>query len=146
MLGRRLTVRDKKFALGILAGKSAAMAYRDAGYTSQHPDVMGSRKLVQGGIRLYLRACASINGFGDEEIAQVVAQSLRDAMDAMKVVQYKGTVVELGPDHMVRLKAIDLWCRIMGVYGSGRRGRAEPQGATIVFEPPAPALDRVAAD
>src|SRR4051812_13993351 len=68
LLGRRLTDRDRKFAMGILSGKSAAMAYRDAGYKSQHSDVMGSRKLSSGGIAQYLRACARLGGYSDEHV------------------------------------------------------------------------------
>lgn len=112
-LAQRLSVRDRLFVRGILEGKSASQAYREAGYNSKHPDVMGSRKLHQGCVSRYLLACARAGGYGTEELIELAATTIAGAMRARRVAEFKGQPVDLGPDYMAQLKAIDFWMRLV---------------------------------
>lgn len=60
-----LNARQRKFVLGLVAGKSQSQAYRDAGYASSTPDVNASRLLRNARVRAAFLELAEVTQHGE---------------------------------------------------------------------------------
>jgi hypothetical protein len=106
-----LTVRQRRFAAGLLDRKSQRQAAIDAGVSPGGADAYAQRTLNDLHFRGELREILNRAGLSLEEIARALGQSLQ----ATKVVAYAtkdGQITDVleKPDHAVRQRAVrDAW-------------------------------------
>ena len=106
----QVRLRAKKIAAGLLMGKTAGQAIRDAGYAesvANKPGEILANPLIKRTYEEILDAA----GATDEAVAKVVA----DAMRARRKEQW-GRKIEDVDDHPVRLKAVEQVHRVRGRF------------------------------
>ena len=118
-----LKLRGAKIAQGILQGKTQGQAVRDAGYTeisSHDPSRILNSPVIKKGYLEILEAAGA-----DEE---KTARTINQALDAVKL-DNKGAEV---PDHLVRLRAVDLIHRLRGSYQDKLEVDAKPPLTVVI--------------
>jgi phage terminase small subunit len=99
-----LNTRQRKFVLGLVAGKSQAQAYRDAGYASSTPEVNASRLLRNAKVRSAFQELAVATQHG----------AIADAVERQAF--WTSVMRDRGADMRDRLKASELLGRAGGDF------------------------------
>ena len=99
-----LNTRQRKFVLGVAAGKSQAQAYRDAGYASRNPEVNASRLLRNASVRSALHHLAAVTQSG----------AIADAVERQEF--WTSVMRDRSADMRDRLKASELLGRAGGDF------------------------------
>jgi len=102
---QRLTVRERKFIMGLADGKSQTQAAKDAGYSKKTAYSIASEKLKKPDIQQSLQALMETRGLSDDRLLSVV----EDGLQAQKAIgylhQYKkgedGRVEGVKPDEVM---------------------------------------------
>lgn len=112
----KLTVKQRKFVQGIVAGKPQYKAYEDAGYKTSSDlvaRVESTNQLAKPNVQKALQeALAKYNLTTDR-----LVKPISDAIDADKVVivgQGDDAFADVQPDHAIRLKAAAMGLRLTG--------------------------------
>jgi len=99
-----LNTRQRHFVLGLVAGKSQAQAYRDAGYASSTPEVNASRLLRNAKVRAAFRQVAEVTQGG----------AIADAVERQAF--WTSVMRDRNADMRDRLKASELLGRAGGDF------------------------------
>jgi len=130
----KLTEREGILWDALLAGKSLRDAAREAGYSEE---CLGqSRWRTLQGIKATMHEILARHGL----TAVVFALKLKELIDAKdkKFFSYKGRIfaTRVVPAYRIRLSAIDIWARILGLYEHPEPVQSGRCAITVVHNPP----------
>lgn len=110
-LGERLTMRERRLAMGLMEGKTQVQAIKDAGYPeTKH----GWRQtaydvLKKPHVADYMRALMDAAGLSDMDLVE----KAKELMNATRTeLDRNGDIREMGPDGMTQFKALELAFRV----------------------------------
>lgn len=102
---KELTVRQKKFVVGVASGLQLRTAAEGAGY--RHPNVAGCKLMKRPAVKKALAEILEECGLSDAYIAGKV----REFCEAEKEGE-----AGVSPDYPVQLRGVDILCRLKGLF------------------------------
>lgn len=137
---RPLTMREERFAQGLLEGKTQTQAIIDAGYNSARPEVLGSQKMASVSFRNRLIERAHARGIG----VDFALDKLTGLIDQEQLVLggREKDVEHWVPDGATRAKGTDMLLKALGAYPDPRADVNVNAAVTVVLR----SADSLAAD
>lgn len=126
-----LTMREQRFAQGLVEGKTQTQAALDAGWAPSHAAQTASEKMRDLTFRQKLQAHALAQGIGIE----YALKKLDQLMNAKAVAlggKDKDQVIELGWDGATQAKGTDMFLKVMGAYPDPRLEVNANIAATVI--------------
>jgi hypothetical protein len=126
-----LSMREERFAQGLLEGKTQEQAAIDAGYSPASARTLASAKMRDLSFRDRLREHALAQGIGIE----YALKKLDHLMNARAVAlggKDKDLVIELGDDGATQAKGTDMFLKVMGAYPDPRLEANVNVAATVI--------------
>ena len=129
-----LSVRERKFALGLIEGKSQHQAALDAGVPRAGADSWASRTRRDPRFQESLHNLLEQAGLGEQQLVQALAK-LVNATKVVGIARLDGKITDRleVPDYAVQLRAAELGFRLWGRLGPQKGKQAAGGGGGIVF-------------
>lgn len=120
-MARDLTIKQQRFVAEYIDqdgnGTQAALRAYDTDDATV-ANAIAVENLRKPSIQAALQAALEAEGIGPPKVARVVYEAL--GADRT-VTTEKGEVLELGPDHNIRLRAADFWAKLVGAFPAAKR-------------------------
>lgn len=114
MKRRQIQPRQKKFAQGLMAGKTKVRAALDAGYSESYAYKSSFAMIERPQIKTFLTEAFLAKGLTPEKMIQPVLDGFKAKLKVFKR-EAGGLVLTNEPDHEIRLKSYD---RVVAAFGA----------------------------
>ena len=127
-----IRVKERKLLKGIIAGKTATQAAKDAGWSDASAGVMASRKMAEPGMKAELQKMMDEAGLS----RQAIIQKIREGADAKKVSYFahEGVVKDQREDvdHVTRHRFLETARKVRGDMGEDENEKGSITVAVMV--------------
>jgi hypothetical protein len=132
-IGRCRTRKRFAIANAVVAGKPIAAVARELGVSRS----WASREAHAQGTCEVIEILANEHAAAIDVLLEATLNVIKDVLQARKVKRVRGKVVDLGPDHCLRMKAVGLYSRLVeATQIEEAAGQARPSTPTRQWEPP----------
>jgi hypothetical protein len=129
---RQIQPRQKKFAQGLMAGKTKVRAALDAGYSESYAYKSSFAMIERPQIKTFLTEAYRAKGLTPDKIIQPVLDAYEAKIKVFSRVA-GGLILTEDPDHEVRLKAYDRAVAAFGVIPREVEMPAPPRPGLVVI-------------